>query len=94
MTEQAFATLLAGDPLDLQRRALLRLSASHAARVGADVAQTAYRVSGTTAIFTAHPIARHFQDALVVPQHTFLADGTWQSAGRILLGFEATPAFP
>jgi len=94
VTEQAFATLLAGDPLDLQRRALLRLSASHAARVGADVAQTAYRVSGTTGIFTAHPIARHFQDALVVPQHTFLSDGTWQSAGRILLGFEATPAFP
>lgn len=49
---------------------------------------------GTTGIFAAHPIAQRLQDALVVPQHAMLSDGTWQSAGRILLGLEATPGFP
>ena len=94
ITDQAYATLVAGDKLDIQTRNLLRLASSHAAKTGADVAQTAYRISGTTGIFTAHPIAQCFQDALIVPQHAFLSEGTWQSAGRILLGLDAVPGFP
>jgi alkylation response protein AidB-like acyl-CoA dehydrogenase len=93
-TELAYAALLKGDPVDLQQRNLLRLSSSHAAKVGADAAQTAYRLSGTTGIFTEHAIARRFQDALIVPQHAFLSEGTWQSAGRVLLGLDTPPGFP
>jgi hypothetical protein len=29
------------------------------------------------------------QDALVVNQHAFLNEATWQSAGRVLLGLDA-----
>lgn len=93
-TEQAYARLLAGDALDAKARNLLRLSSSHAAKAAADVAQCAYRLSGTTGIFTAHSIAQRFQDALIVPQHAFLSEGTWQSAGRVLLGLETPPGFP
>ncbi|MEA3150683.1 MAG: indole-3-acetate monooxygenase [Gammaproteobacteria bacterium] len=93
-TEQAFSTLLAGDELDIKSRNLLRLSSSHAAKIGSQVAQTAYRLSGTTGIFTGHSIAQRFQDALIVPQHAFLSEGTWQSAGRILLGLDSPPGFP
>ncbi len=93
-TEEAFALLLAGDPLDLKARNLLRLSSSHAAKVGMEVAQAAYRISGTTGIFTAHSVARRFQDALIVPQHAFLSEGTWQSAGSVLLGLDAPNGFP
>jgi alkylation response protein AidB-like acyl-CoA dehydrogenase len=92
--EEVYATLLAGDPVDLKARNLLRLSSSHAAKVGADVAQSAYRMSGTTGIFTGHSIAQRFQDALIVPQHAFLSEGTWQSAGRVLLGLPTPPGFP
>jgi alkylation response protein AidB-like acyl-CoA dehydrogenase len=92
--ESVFATLIAGDAVGIQDRNLLRLSSSHAARVGADVAQTCFRLSGTTGIFTAHPIAQRFQDALVVPQHAFLSEGTWQSAGRVFLGLDTPPGFP
>jgi alkylation response protein AidB-like acyl-CoA dehydrogenase len=93
-TEEAFASLLAGDPLDPKARNLLRLSSSHAAKVGMEVAQAAYRISGTTGIFTAHSIAHRFQDALIVPQHAFLSEGTWQSSGRVLLGLDAPAGFP
>jgi len=92
--EEVYATLLAGDPVDLQARNLLRLSSSHAAKVGADVAHSAYRMSGTTGVFTGHSIAQRFQDALIVPQHAFLSEGTWQSAGRVLLGLPTPPGFP
>jgi alkylation response protein AidB-like acyl-CoA dehydrogenase len=93
-TEQAYGQILAGDTLDAQGRNLLRLSATHAAQAGADAAHTAYRLSGTTGIFRDHPIARRFQDALIVPQHAFLSEGTWQQAGRVLLGMQAAAGFP
>lgn len=93
-TEDAYATLVAGETLSIDKINLLRLSSTHAAKVGVDVAQTAYRLAGTTAIYTDHPIARHFNDALVVAQHAFLSTGTWTSAGQIIVGLEAGPGFP
>jgi alkylation response protein AidB-like acyl-CoA dehydrogenase len=93
-TDQAYDRLVAGDELDLQTRTLLRLGATHAAQVGAEVARAAYAMCGAEAIFTNHPLAQALQDAIVVPQHAFLAEGTWQSAGRLLLGLEASPGFP
>ncbi|HWL46738.1 MAG TPA: acyl-CoA dehydrogenase family protein [Sphingomonadaceae bacterium] len=94
ITEQAYAMLVAGDDLDLQTRALLRLASTNAARVGADVAQSVYRLSGTTGIARTHPIARYMHDAIIVPQHAFLSEGTWQNAGRVLLGLDSAPGFP
>ena len=93
-TDQAFEQLAAGDELGLQTRTLLRLGATNAAKVGADVTRAAYAMCGTAGIFTDHPLAQALQDALVVPQHAFLSEGTWQSAGRMLLGLEAGPGFP
>lgn len=94
ITEQAFERLQAGDDLDVKTRALLRLASTHAARAGADVTQAVYRMSGTTGITATHPIGRFMQDASIVPQHAFLADGTWQNAGAVLLGLESAPGFP
>ena len=94
ITEEAYATLVAGDELSTRQRALLRLASTNAARAGADVTLDVYRLSGTTGIVNDHMIARHMQDAMVVPQHAFLADGTWQNAGRVLLGLESPPGFP
>jgi len=93
-TDAAFERLEAGDDLDRKAISLLRLASSHAARTGADVARCAYTLSGTTGIFTDSPIARFMQDAIVVPQHAFLSEGTWQNAGRVLLGLETPPGFP
>jgi len=93
-TDQAYERLVAGEALDLETQTLLRLGASNAAKVGADVARAAYAMAGTAGIFTDHPLAQTLQDALVVPQHAFLSDGTWQSAGRLLLGLEPAPGFP
>ena len=93
-TEEAYETLLAGDELSIAQRASLRLASTNAARAGADVTLAVYRLSGTTGIEADHMIARHMQDAMVVPQHAFLSDGTWQNAGRVLLGLDAPAGFP
>lgn len=94
ITEQAYATLVAGDDLSVETRALLRLASTNAARVGADITLDIYRMAGTTGVFANHWIAHLMQDAQVIPQHAFLADGTWQNAGKVLLGLESAPGYP
>ncbi|MGC6328281.1 acyl-CoA dehydrogenase family protein [Rhizorhabdus sp. FW153] len=94
ITEEAYATLVAGDDLSIETRALLRLASTNAARVAADITLDIYRMAGTTGVFADHWIAQLMQDAQVIPQHAFLADGTWQNAGKVLLGLESAPGFP
>ena len=86
--------MLRGAALERRGINLLRLASSHAARTGADVARTVYTIAGTTGIYGDSAIGRYVQDAMVVPQHAFLAEGTWQSAGRVFLGRETPPGFP
>ena len=93
-TDEAFAILQAGDELGREMRSLLRLAATNAAHVGAQVTNTVYRLAGTTGIVAGHPISRFMHDAMIVPQHAFLADGTWQNAGKVLLGLDSPPGFP
>jgi len=94
VTEQAYGVLVAGGELTTEQHVLLRLAATNAARAGAEVTQAVYRLSGTTGITENHPIARHMQDAMIVTQHAFLSDMTWQNAGRSLLGLPCPPGFP
>ena len=93
-TEDCYATLCNGGDLDTQARVSLRLAASHAARTGADVCIDIYRMMGTDGIFTDSPVGGFLQDALIVPQHAFLSEGTYESAGRCMLGLDAAPGFP
>ena len=93
-TEEAFDASQRGEDLSPKQIALLRLGASHAARAGSDVASAVYRMSGTTGIFEGHPVAHYMHDAMIVPQHAFLADGTFESAGKVFFGLTPPPGFP
>ncbi|MEP3050982.1 MAG: acyl-CoA dehydrogenase family protein [Erythrobacter sp.] len=92
-TEHAFQALVSGDELDKEQRVMLRLSASNAARAGADACLSVYKVAGTEGIFAGGNIGQKLQDSLVVPQHAFLSEGTYMSAGRCILGLEPFPGF-
>ena len=93
-TEDAWATLCAGDPASQEQAMLLRLASSNVARVGCEVAQTAFTLSGTVGIYTDNPLSAYVHDAMVVAQHAFLSEGTWQSAGRVMLGRDAPAGYP
>lgn len=94
ITEQTFTTILAGDKPAREQVALIRMAASQAARTGADVTRMLFEQAGTAGIFNSHPLARLLQDALVVNQHAFLNEATWQSAGRVLLGLDSPAGYP
>ena len=48
--------------------------------------QCAYRLAGMAAIDDSHPLQRYLRDAMVVTQHAFLGEGTYDGAGAVFLG--------
>jgi indole-3-acetate monooxygenase len=94
ITEETYATVLAGDPATDAQKALLRLASTHAAKAGASAARTAYSLSGTAAIYDGNPLQGHLRDSSVVTQHAFLGDGMYDGTGAVLMGQPpAIPAF-
>jgi len=91
--EQAWAHVLAGDPVPVEVTNLLRLSSTHAARVAAEVARSAQLLSGMTGIYNERPLARCVNDAQVVTQHAFMGDVTYQNAGAMFFGKQPLPGY-
>lgn len=83
-----------GDDVSPADVARVRIASTHIAKTGADVTRRAFEMAGTTGIFNSHPLARLLLDALVVAQHAFMNDGTWQSGGAVLLGKTPAPGYP
>jgi alkylation response protein AidB-like acyl-CoA dehydrogenase len=55
--------------IGLERRAVLRVAATHAIRLAAHVVDSVYNASGATAVFDGQLLQRHFQDIHVITQH-------------------------
>lgn len=91
--DEAWASLLAGDPVSHEQTNMLRLSASHAARVGAEVARSMQMLSGMAGIYNSSPLARCVRDANVVTQHAFLGEVTFQNGGAMLFGRNPLPGY-
>lgn len=95
ITDEVWELALRGDEITQKHKALLRLSATQAARVGRDVVLAAFELAGTGAIYESHPLQRHLQDSLVPAQHAMMQANTYEAAGAVLLGLEAgIPSFP
>jgi alkylation response protein AidB-like acyl-CoA dehydrogenase len=93
-TDEAWDVLTRGEALSVKQTAALRLAATNAAHVGATVTRTAFELAGTPSIMVGHPLLRLLNDAMVVAQHAFLGEGTWQSGGRVLLNLPSQPGYP
>ena len=92
--DRVWATVSAGNEVDIKDKAMLRLAANNASRAGVEVAQACFAMSGTTSIFLDNPMQRFLRDALVVNQHAFVGEGHYEAAGRIMMGLPAGPGFP
>ncbi|MDX5357393.1 MAG: hypothetical protein LPK12_06605 [Rhodobacterales bacterium] len=92
--EAAWDSILKGDPVSLEQTTLMRLSATNAAQVGAEVVQLAWRLAGMGVIAKTNPMQRYMRDAMVVTQHSAVTDLTIEQAGQVLLGLEPPRAFP
>ncbi|WP_105969068.1 acyl-CoA dehydrogenase family protein [Streptomyces geranii] len=92
-TEEAWATVQAGDPATDAQASALRLASAHLARTSFDVVRAAYQLGGIDAVADDSPLQRHLRDASVVPQHAFLQEGMYDGAGAVLMGIQPFPGY-
>jgi alkylation response protein AidB-like acyl-CoA dehydrogenase len=78
---------------DLETRINLRLATTYVMQRAAGVVDTAYRLAGTTAIFTDQAFERRFRDMHAVTQHIQARDDHYERVGRYLLGLEPDPGW-
>jgi alkylation response protein AidB-like acyl-CoA dehydrogenase len=91
LAEADAAWLAAADAADgaaipEERRLGLRLAATHATGVAAEVVTAMYHAGGGSSIYDSSPLQRRFRDVHVATQHMMVAPATWELAGRLLLG--------
>ncbi|WP_077035502.1 acyl-CoA dehydrogenase family protein, partial [Pelomonas sp. KK5] len=91
--DEAWETLQRGDAPTPEQTSLLRLSSTHAARTGAEVARAVQMLTGMTGVYEASPISQQVRDAQVLTQHAFMGDITLQNAGAMLLGQAPLPGY-
>ncbi len=72
--------------VSLERRATLRLAATHAIRLAAQLVENIYSACGATAAFEGNLIQRHFQDIHVITQHVQGRLAHYELVGQHWLG--------
>ncbi|MGU7774389.1 acyl-CoA dehydrogenase family protein [Burkholderia sp. MR1-5-21] len=92
--ETVWTSLLAGNPVSASQANLLRLSATHAAQVCAEVVMQAYQLAGTAAIYRESRLQQLVRDSIVVTQHAFLGEATYDNAGAVFAGIAPVTPYP
>jgi alkylation response protein AidB-like acyl-CoA dehydrogenase len=92
--ETSWRTIMAGDPVAPAESNLLRLSATHAAHTCAEVVMSAYKMAGIGAIYRESRMQRLVRDSIVVTQHAFLGEGTYDASGALFVGMPPVTPYP
>jgi len=92
--EAAWQTIITGDPVTPAQSNLMRLSATHAAQVCAEVVMQAYQMAGIAAIYRESRLQRLVRDSIVVTQHAFLGEGTYDASGALFVGIAPITPYP
>jgi indole-3-acetate monooxygenase len=86
--EEIWKTLVAGHQPSLEQRARYRLAVIHAHATCLEAVELLYKVYGGSAVYASAPFDRCLRDILTINQHTMNSLKIYETAGRILLGFE------
>src|SRR6185295_638499 len=74
--------------LSLESRTTLRLAATHAIRLAAQIVESLYTACGATVVFDGHLIQRLFQDMHVITQHGQARLAHYEIVGQHCLGLD------
>lgn len=92
-TNKAWDEIKAGREISRQQNMHLRLSSSHAARMGAEVARMCFEMTGTMGIHATNPLSVYLTDAMVTAQHAFLTEGSFMNAGKVMFDHPYIPGY-
>ena len=90
--DAAWAEAQSNPAISLERRANLRLAATHMTRTAADVIRTVQDLAGGASVFMADPLHRRLADAQTITAHIMTAPATYELTGRALLGVPVSSA--
>jgi alkylation response protein AidB-like acyl-CoA dehydrogenase len=88
----AWTTVLAGDTVSDEQRRVIRLAATHAMSIGAQVVDRMYTAAGGVAVYEDSALQRVLRDVHVATQHAITSSRTYELAGRLRLGLETDTA--
>jgi len=86
--EDIWQTLLRGERLALQQRALYRLAIAEAHRACLEAVEGLYKSFGAAAIYASGPFDRPLRDLMTINQHTMNSLKLNETVGQILLGVD------
>ena len=78
-------------PIDVEKRARVRLAATHAIHGAVAVAGATYRAAGVDAIFPGGPFERRFRDMHTLSQQIQARGAHLEAVGQVLLGMPPEP---
>ena len=81
--------VLAGDRIHVADRVGIRLAATNAASMAAEVADQTFTLAGGPSVYTSNVLQRCMRDAHIPTQHLQVAPKLHETLGRILLGQDA-----
>jgi indole-3-acetate monooxygenase len=84
--DDAWQTAQASAAVPEAARLALRLAATHAVQVSAEVARSMYYLGGGSAIYESSPLQRRFRDAHTATAHLQVNAASYEQTGRLLLG--------
>ncbi|GAC50739.1 acyl-CoA dehydrogenase family protein [Gordonia aichiensis] len=94
VADEAWETILAGDGLQPEQIARIRLSAVNISDVSSKVVHDLGAISGAAIIQNSHPFNLLRLDAQVPQLHATLSQGMYDAAGAVLMGLDPTvPGF-
>jgi alkylation response protein AidB-like acyl-CoA dehydrogenase len=83
-----WATVLDGRQPDGRQLALFTTAYPHIVGACVEAVQLVYKAPGGTAVYQRGPLDRCLRDVLTMNQHVIGTSGTYEAAGRLLLGLE------
>lgn len=86
--QEAWDTLVAGDAVTLQQRAMVRLACTHATAASVQAVDIAYRLGGGTSIYETSVLQRQMRDVHAITQHIVLSSNNYESVGRVIMGLD------
>jgi indole-3-acetate monooxygenase len=83
---QSWGAAKADGQISLEKRAGLRLAATHLTRTCARVCRQIHDLSGGVAVFSGNKLERRLRDSQTMTAHMMIASPTYELTGKILLG--------
>jgi alkylation response protein AidB-like acyl-CoA dehydrogenase len=88
---RAWRKALVAQPFSLLDRARMRTASSYAVAAAAQVADTAYRLAGSSSLYDGSPLQRRLRDMHTITQHAGVGPDFYPLAGALLVDEEIDP---